>query len=267
METFRLYGKFIKVFLKCKMEYRFSFFLSIFLQITTYASLFFSLWILVDKFQNIAGWNFYELMYLYTLNLFTYAMAGMFVKHPMLDLEGMIQKGEFDGFLTKPLNPLLHIIIRQFEYTFSGHIFLCIVTFNISIQHLGIIWDWKKILFFIINTISGIVIQAAFMILAGSSSFFFVKSRTFVELGIYDLREYINYPLSIYQKGFQFVFTFIIPYGFVNFYPAEYILGKIVGQSDKMWFLFMGPVISFIFISLALLTWSWGIKHYKSTGN
>lgn len=253
--------------MKSKMEYRFSFFLSIFLQITTYASLFFSLWILVDKFQNIAGWNFYELMYLYTLNLFTYAVAGMFVKHPMLDLEGMIQSGEFDCFITKPLNPLIHIIIRQFEYTFSGHMILCVITFIISINHLEIDWNIKQALLFIINIISGIAIQAALMIIAGSSSFFVVKSRTFVETGIYDLRKYIDYPLSIYHKGIQFVLTFILPYGFVNFYPAEIVLGKNTGNFFQTWYLYLGPLIGIIFMGTALLIWRVGIRHYSSTGN
>lgn len=253
--------------MKSKMEYRFSFFLSIFLQITTYASLFFSLWILVDKFQNIAGWNFYELMYLYTLNLFTYAVAGMFVKHPMLDLEGMIQSGEFDCFITKPLNPLIHIIIRQFEYTFSGHMILCVITFIISINHLVIDWNIKQTLFFLLNIISGIAIQAALMIIAGSSSFFVVKSRTFVETGIYDLRKYIDYPLSIYHKGIQFVLTFILPYGFVNFYPAEYILGKTNTSLSQCWCVYLGPATAFLCMWGALLVWNFGINHYKSTGN
>ena len=35
-----------------------------------------------------------------------------------------------------------------------------------------------------------------------------------------------QYPVGIFRKGIVIIFTFIIPYGFVNYYPLLYILGK-----------------------------------------
>lgn len=267
MYQLKLYKKFIGIYLKSIMEYRFSFFMSIFLQIFTYSNTFLVMWILLKQFNNINGWSFYEIMFLYTFNLFSYALSGMFIKHPMLDMEGMIRQGEFDSILTKPINPLFHVIARQFEYTFAGHIILCIFTFSISINKIGIEWSVDKILFFIAFIFGAILIHSAFMIITGSLSFFIIKSKVAVETAIYSLRSFLDYPLTIFGKFIQVLLTFVLPYAFVNFYPAEYFLRKTNPPIFNSALYYMTPVVGIIMIILAILIWNTGIKHYKSTGS
>lgn len=267
MRQLILYKKFIGIYLKSIMEYRFSFFMSIFLQIFTYSNTFLVMWILLRKFNNINGWSFYEIMFLYTFNLFSYALSGMFIKHPMLDMESMIRQGQFDSILTKPINPLFHVIARQFEYTFAGHIILCIFTFGISISKIQVNWSLNKILFFITFILGAILIHSAFMIITGSLSFFVVKSKVAVETTIYSLRSFLDYPLTIFNKFIQVGLTFLLPYAFVNYYPAEYFLGKTNPPIFNNSLIYMTPIVGAIMIIIALITWNCGIKNYKSTGS
>jgi len=225
------------------------------------------MWILLNKFQNIQGWNFYELMFLYTLNLFTYALSGMFIKHPMLDMEQMIQQGTFDSILTKPINPLFHVIARQFEYTFAGHMILCIFTFTISIRHINVAWSLEKVVFFLLFIIGAVLIHASFMIITGSMCFFFVKSTIVVETAIYGLRSFLDYPLTIFNKFIQVILTFVLPYAFVCYYPAEYFLEKTKPLGFHPMLKYMTPIVGVIMLILALSIWNLGIKHYKGTGS
>lgn len=142
MQALKLYFRFISIYLKSKLEYRFSFFMDLFTNVFTYSLIFISIWIIFEKFENIQGWSFYEVIFLYNINLFSYALSGMFIKHPMLDLERMVQEGSFDSIVVRPINPLFHMVARQFEYTFIGHILLSIIIFFITIPKLQITWDF-----------------------------------------------------------------------------------------------------------------------------
>ena len=71
-----------------------------------------------------------------------------------------------------------------------------------------------------------------------------------------------QYPISIYKKGMIFIFTFIIPYAFINYYPLLYFLDK----KDNILYMF-SPLLVFIFLIPCLLSFKIGLKHYSSTGS
>ncbi|ENH95631.1 ABC transporter permease [Gracilibacillus halophilus YIM-C55.5] len=267
MNFIKLYIRFIVVFLKSKMEYRFSFFMDLFTNVFTYSLLFVSIWVILNKFQHIQGWGFYEVMFLYNLNLFTYAISGMFIKHPMLDLEKMVQNGDFDSVLIKPIDPLYHIVVRQFEYTFFGHILLSIVVFCISVPKIGIPLNSFNILWFALFIIGGVLIHSSIMIISGSMSFWFVKSTSILEMGIYDIRSFLNYPISIYQNSIQIFLTFVLPFAFVNFYPAQFFLQKEGNDLFHPLLQFGTPIVGIITIFIAYYIWSVGVNNYQSTGS
>ena len=47
-------------------------------------------------------------------------------------------------------------------------------------------------------------------------------------------REMAQYPLNIYQKGVRIFFTFIIPFGCVNYLPLLFILDKAHGNDSSI---------------------------------
>ena len=71
-----------------------------------------------------------------------------------------------------------------------------------------------------------------------------------------------QYPIDIYAKWFRIFFTFIVPFGLVNYYPVLYLFGK-----DSNWFYGIVPIFAFVFLIPCLLIWKKGIKHYESTGS
>ena len=71
-----------------------------------------------------------------------------------------------------------------------------------------------------------------------------------------------QYPINIYEKWFRIVFTIIIPFGLVNYYPILYLFGK----TDK-WYLGLTPIGTIVFLIGCIYIWSLGVKHYESTGS
>ena len=78
--------------------------------------------------------------------------------------------------------------------------------------------------------------------------------------------ETAQYPLNVYRKWFQRIFTFFVPLACVTYFPLSVILEKeTVGFSPA--FGAVAPVFGFLFAALALVFWRYGIRHYTSTGS
>ncbi|QUI23840.1 ABC-2 family transporter protein [Vallitalea pronyensis] len=267
MYYLNLYSRYIIVYLKSKIEYRFSFFMDIFVQIFTYIINYASIWLILNKFSDILGWSFYEIMFLYNLNLFTYGLCGLFFWSPMRALGTMIQQGTFDSLLIRPMNPFLNLICKQFNHAFIGHIILGLIVFSISLNKLQIIWNFKFIILFMLIIIGGVLIQASMMIITASISFWFVKSTALTDTIIYGFRDFVNYPINIYNKFIKIILTFVIPYAFVNFYPVQYFLNIKENVVYHQLFIYGTPLIGIITFAMSLLIWKFGMNRYQSTGS
>jgi ABC-2 type transport system permease protein len=263
----KLYFRYVVLQLKAEMEYRATFSPGIIMQMFGYISGFFTIWILFSKFNSIGDWGFYEVAFLYSLNLITYSISSAILWSPMMNIETKVQQGDFDGILCKPINPLLHLIGTEFNYIFLSNIAIAFVMLGITFSGLQIVWTFANVIWLIVVILGGALIQGAILIMSGSISFWFIKSNSIVSTFIYGIRGFINYPITIYSVGIRVLLTFIIPYAFVNFYPAKFFLDK---TGDDMFFSnfkFGTPIVGIIMLILAILIWNAGVKKYESTGS
>lgn len=267
MQSIRLYGRFLRVYMKAQLEYRFSFFGDIFVNMMTFVTLYLSFWVLFRNFQTLNGWNYWEVVFLYNLNLLTYAVSSLFFWAPMKSLEGMVRTGEFDNFLVRPLRPLAILVFRQFQHTFIGHIIVASCVLVLCTIHLSIQWTSGHVVFLLACIIGGTLIQASIIIVAASSAFWIVKSGTVVDVSIYAIRNFINYPISIYGKSVQLLLTFAVPYAFVNYYPAAAFFGK----EDPLALMSPSPYIALLIGGLLFPLACWvfgrGVLRYNSSGS
>ena len=170
------------------------------------------------------------MLFLYTLNLLCASVSGLFFWGPMISLEGLVQNGQFDLFLTKPINPLLHMISRHFQHTYIGWIIPIPFVFLICFSYLEISWSILKVILFVIFIIGGVMINASIFLIAGSLSFWIVKTSNLLFLlqrPNDSFRSFIDYPVSMYNKFIQIFLVFILPYAFINYFPSVYFLESV----------------------------------------
>jgi ABC-2 type transport system permease protein len=110
------------------------------------------------------------------------------------------------------------------------------------------------------------LIRGGIYILLGSTSF---HTRSAVDFGQYTqeiMDKTTMYPLSMYPESLQFVLTFLIPVGWVSFYPASALLGM-----DSAYNRLLVPLITLAAGILVMLIagayFSMGLKKYESAGN
>lgn len=267
MGFLQLAVKYLIAHFKSKIEYRFTFVMDMFTSIIIYSTAYLGIWIILNRFQAIQGWTFYEVMLLFNLNLLAFGLSSFFLFAPMRILEMMIQQGSFDLILVKPLNPFLHILVRQYSHGYFGHIILATVMLSISFSNLNIHWTLIKVVFLGLDLIGAALIISAVYVATGALSFWIVKVGFIMDTFIYSIREAVNYPVSIYGKAITVLLTFGIPYAFISFYPAQHLLD---GKGETLFHPILQygtPVVGIAMFLLAYKFWTIGVNRYESTGS
>ncbi len=76
-----------------------------------------------------------------------------------------------------------------------------------------------------------------------------------------------QYPLEMFRRGFRVLVTDLIPFAFLNYYPARWLLGKTI-PGDPWYFLsFLSPLVTLALLGIAGVVWQKGIRRYSSTGS
>jgi ABC-2 type transport system permease protein len=77
------------------------------------------------------------------------------------------------------------------------------------------------------------------------------------------IRDFGQYPMTVSEGFFRFIFTYVIPIGFVAFYPAQLFLRP----EDVSHIVYISPLVGIGFFTLAYLTWTKGVNSYTGTGS
>ncbi len=219
------------------------------------------------KFGSINGWNPDELFFLFSFIFLTY---GLFILcfTGLRDFEQLVQTGEFDRFLLRPRPLLLQVMAWDSDYFAAiGQGGLGLVLFIGSASRVHVDWTILNVGYAALSIAGGVFIQAAIFLITASASFFFVKTGNLREMFYYNARKFAGYPIGIFPKIIQQAMIYIVPFAFINYFPAQFFLRK--ADMSHFWtgFLYLTPLVGPLLFCLALALWKFGVKHYSSTGN
>lgn len=259
----KLYFKYIAVLLKAQMQYRVSFWLlslgQFFVPFLGFAGLYF----LFQRFGSIKGWSLYEVALCFSVIHMAFSISECCARG-FDSFSGLVSRGEFDRVLVRPRNTIVQVMGSKFEFTRIGRLAQSIIVLIIALINLPIYWDPAKVITLILMVISGVFIFAGIFILAATLCFWTIQGIEVANIFTDGGREMSQYPLNIYKKWVTRFFTFVIPFGFVNYYPLMYILGKV--KSNEIIYM-LSPLLGIAFVVPCLLVWRFGVRHYRSTGS
>lgn len=262
-----LYLKFIQITLRKGMVHRAAYFAGIIGQWFGYGTTFATLYIVVTKFNVIADWNPYEVMFLYGLSVMAYAIGASFFYTPCTSLADKIRTGEFDQTLTRPIHPFIHEMYQGYNMGYFGHLVLSIVIMIISLHNIGFTLSFKNIIFILLMILGASLIQEAILILSSVGSFFMINDNPIIDFFLFGMKDFIDYPITIFPKFIQIILTFILPFAFINFYPAAALFDKQLPQGFPDFIQYLGPIIGVLLFISSIVLWNWGLSKYKSSGS
>ena len=270
MGFLRIYGDYVKLFMKASREFRAAFILyqiSIpFGLLVSYASIWIILQNFTDSSGSIAGWSIPEFILLFAINATTASFAAILFWNAVLQLGTQIREGLLDILLLRPMGLIKQLVCHRLGDVFLSEAVVGVIFIFIAVGQLTGQLAWTSYVFLALTLAGAFLFQSGAMILLGSLSFWYPKSDELVYMMYYGVRSFIQYPISIFPMIIRIVLTYIIPYAFINYYPCLIILGKAQTTLD-MTLGIISPLVGSGIFMLSLLVFSLGRKRYTGTGS
>ena len=259
---FRLHRIFIAQYLKKLMEYKTDFLLgAIGLLMTQIIQIAF-LGIIFSQIPALIGWSFEEVLFIYGFSLIAKSVDHLFTDNLWMVGYRIIRKGEFDKYLTRPINTLYHVIAENFCVDAFGEMLTCVLLLGYSIPKLNLPFHWYTIPLLLVIVVFATLIYSSLKIITAAISFW-TKASGHITHMLYMTNDFSKYPVSIYNKAVQTVITYIIPFAFTAYFPASYFL-----TGENSLFCIGGTVVAgTVLFTLALFIWNRGLRAYESAGS
>lgn len=257
----KLYFHYVSIIIRSLMQYKTSFILTTLGQFLVSFSGFLSMYFLFDRFHQLNGYSFQEILLCFAIVLMEYSLAEM-VARGFDSFSGMVRNAEFDRVLLRPRSPVLQVLGSKFELTRIGRLFQALCMFVYAIVACGVKWDCLKILTIVFMLFGGCVLFAAIFMIYAALCFFTLEGLEFMNVFTDGAREFGKYPLEIYGRRMLLLTTFIIPYALVQYYPLLYVFGRV----DSVFYVIV-PLLACLFLIPGYVLWRIGVRHYKSSGS
>lgn len=261
LRNIKIYFSFLGASIKRMLEYRVDCLVGMISQIAFQIIELIFIWVIFQNTDNIAGWNFEQLLLLYGVMMLSISVTDLLFDSTYDIGKRLIRKGKFDTILLRPVHPLISVLGESETSTALGYIVLSIVLIvsmlikiKISITVILIL----KILYF--GILGGIIIggiQTIFSI----AGFWTYKSNEVV-WSVFQLHKLAEYPIEIYNKFIRILITIILPFAYVSYYPT---LDYLYEQQSNI--ILVVPLVAIAIWIIAIIVWNWALNKYRSTGN
>lgn len=257
----KLYVNFIAMNLKSQMQYKVSFFLTIFGQFITAFTSFFGIYFIFNRVNTVDEFTYQQVLLCFAVIMMAFSLGEM-VGGGLAVFPRMLSNGEVDRALVRPRNIILQVLMPNMDFTRLGLLVQAVMVLCFAIPISGIHWTWEKILTFCLMIICGSALFFGLFLFKAACSFFTVESLDFMNLFTYGARQFGRYPFSVYGSGILKFLTFVIPLALFQYYPLLYLLDK--NQNPLFMFL---PVIALLFLVPCFAFFRFGLSRYKSIGS
>ncbi len=259
----KLYFKYMSVLLRSQMAYRASFILLSIGQFFVPFLAFISIVLFFQRFPSVVGWSLYQVALCYSVVHMAFAISECCVRG-FDSFSSLIVNGDFDRILVRPRSTVLQVLGSKFEFTRVGRLTQSLVVLIYALINLDVQWSPYKLLTLLFMIISGVFIFSGIYILGATLCFWTVEGLEVVNILTDGGREMAQYPLNIYKDWMRKFFTFVIPFGTINYLPLMFIFDKTEGNSLVYMLI---PLVGILFIIPCLMIWGFGVKQYQSTGS
>lgn len=257
----RIYRKLAASYLKGLMSFKADFFLGmvgvLFMNILGILSIV----IIFKTIPSLAEWNYYELVFLYGFLLAISIPFGLFFER-MWHLGESLWLGDFMLYYFKPIIIFFSFVSESINIKALSQIILSIFLLIYSGIKLRLDWNLYKIFLSVIFYLGSSLIYLGLMIAASATAFWTGQNHSIMDF-LMKLNDFSRYPFSIFSKPLRFVFTYLLPYVFMAYYPVKILLRE---QTFTVSWL-LTPAVGIIVMIFACFLWSMGVRSYTGTGS
>ncbi|MBV8601626.1 MAG: ABC-2 family transporter protein [Candidatus Eremiobacteraeota bacterium] len=225
-----------------------------------------ALWATLTQFPSMNGWDFRQMALLYGLWMIGHGLHNTLF-FTIGDVPVFIREGRFDRFLIRPLDELFQAMTVP-QQVWPDELFLAIVFLAFAVPFSGVRVDALLLFYLPLIAIGGALIDFGINLIIATAAFWFVRVDTLRWMVMSLEQDFTRYPLSIYNRAVRLILTFAIPFGFMNYFPASYFLGKTeTGVHLNPAVGLLTPLVGLVVSTLAYFFWRMGLNRYTGTGS
>ncbi len=248
------------------IEYRSNFFMWAGFSIVYHGTAIAALWVTLRQFPSMNGWDFRQMAFLYGLWMLANGINYAFF-FSVMNVPEFVREGRFDRFLVRPLDTLFQTLTVPNQTSIDGMV-LAIAYFIVATRFSGVHVDAVFILMVPLIAVGGALIDFGISLAVATASFWFIRVDTLTWMVQSLEQDFTRYPISIYTRGVRLLLTFIVPFAFMNYFPAAYFLHKAdTGLALSASVGLLTPLVGLVWFCAAYAFWRVGINHYQGTGS
>ncbi|WP_281890143.1 ABC transporter permease [Paenibacillus sp. YYML68] len=252
---------YLKNYMKTRLTYRSDFWIEVLSDLLFNGFNLFFILVVFGHTQTLGDWNEHEVLFIYGYFMVPY---GLFITFFSLwnFSERYIVKGEMDRILTRPAHNLIQLMLENMSPSSLFSSLVGLIVMGYSWSQLGLELVWYDLLVLLLLVLGSMLIYGGVYISFTALSFF-SDAPTGITAMLWNIQNYGRYPMTIYNQVLRFTLTWVLPFGFVGFYPSAYFLDRDNWGS----FALLTPVVGLVFFTLGMLVWNYGVKRYRGAGS
>lgn len=179
-------------------------------------------WLLFfDRFGRVRGYEIGDIYLLFAIVALGYGLAYMFAANTGTVLAGMIAQGKLDYYLVLPRHLLTHVIFSRMSVSTIGDVSFGLIAYLFTGR-----FHPLDLLFFLVSSVLGGAVLAAFSVIAGSLAFFMGNAQQVSLQATNAAVTFALYPNSLFSGMTRVLLYTLIPAGFVGAVPVEIVKGR-----------------------------------------
>ncbi len=210
---------------------------------------------------TLGGWNAYEVIILLGYMEVILGLGGMTIYPIMYGFSKMIQKGELDWKLVKPVDIQFITTFSWLDTTDLMSIITGLVLMAFGVYKLGPANIIFNLIIFIVLFISSMMILYSIILLLVSLAFKSTSMNS-VDSLFWNFQMLGRYPISVFKGVTYFIFMFVIPLGLISSVPARVLAGVIVPEQ-----IFVSIVMSISLFYISRKVFLSNIRGYSSASS
>lgn len=248
------------------LEYRANFFMWLGFTIAYHGTAIGALWITLHQFPSMNGWDFPQMAFLYALWMLGHELHNTFF-FTVVNVPEYVREGRFDRFLVRPQDTLFQVLTVPSQIIPDG-LTLAVIYFVIATRYAGINVDAAYVLLVPLVVLGGAFIDLGISLAVATASFWFIRIDTLRWVIMSLEQEFTRYPITIYTRPVRLILAFVLPFAFMNYFPATFFLHKAeTGLSLSPSVGLLTPAIGVAWLAVSYVFWRIGLNHYQGTGS
>lgn len=259
---FRLYRRLLTMNLMKALMYRGNLWLAFSLTALESVTLFLVVTILFQHITTIRGWSYEDNIVLSGVFLLTLGIGWITYRGGLRDLDIIINRGDLDAMLTKPIDPQFLATIHRIDIEDTGRAVVGLVLIGYGLVTGGSLsHPLFTIPLFLFTFFCGQVVLYSIHLAIKTISFKSIEGWA-VESLHWRFHDLAKYPTDIYTGTLRIIYTFVLPLAFIATVPAKALVGGL-----SVWLVIGSLVAAIASFILSRFIWQHALRGYTSASS